>query len=274
MMTEDSGVYTYPSQDNGDLTLTVVEQVMDPITAAFYVHKDLVQVRGDWEAQDHIGPIKADERFGDVESWGAYVQTYHNSLCTLLTWNTAGLRAVLDYHEDSETAGRCKWLASMPFVKSGQWQAWAALANGQAVSQRTAVERLEDLAEDIIEPNQADVLAILRSLRANVTANAATELRPDGTTNVTWTKNQTVSGKAGEAELPSTITIGIPVLRGDKQATKVTVRIRASVDNEAHLTFRFTIINAERVLEFVYGERVDEARNLLGPDLPILRSAD
>ena len=254
----------------------------DPRTGALYVHADLLETQSAWQEEDHIGPIKATESFGDVESWCAYVERFGSlSAKPLLTWSSTGLRAVLDYHTVGYGPGRCQWLAFHPFFPSIQWRAWTGLANGRARSQKEAIEALEDLGADIVDPVAADLMQLLRTLRASVNTRAEATLREDGTTDVSFAKEQNVkSGSAGVVSTPAEIGILIPVLRGHvddkgKQVLyKLAVRVRVNVDDAAHLTFRFSIPLAERVLEEVYADRVAAAQALLGDDLRLLRAAD
>lgn len=286
---------TLPIENTDDTTapaVLIAATYKDPTTGALYVHQDLRLARADWEEEGHIPPAKSTERFGDVESWVQYVQRFaetaeedgETAREPLLTWNTSGLRAVLDYHQGFGDAGRCQWQAFHPFLPSAQWQAWMKLANGAAIGQKSTVEALEDLAEDIREPAPADLAALLRSLRASVNAKADTELRPDGTSSVAFSKDAQVrSGSgaaAGEVTLPAQIAIAIPVLKGHVDQSgaavlyRVAVRLRVSVDDQAHLAFRLSIPNAERVLETALLDRVAAAKQLLGESLPLLRGAD
>jgi len=273
--------HTTPAEDQTHEAASehlIVTPTFEAGDGALYVHKDLVKVREPWAEAEHIGPIDEAERFGDVESWAGYLGRFGKR--PLVTWNAEGLHAVLDYHSDDGSPNRCDWWADYPFVPSLEWEAWMQLASGAAVGHRKAVEFLEDHSPDILEPIATDLMGLLRSLRANVTANAQTELRPDGTTNVSFAENKTVSGGAGHVALPSEITIGIPVLKGhiDEAGAAVnyrlTVRLRASVDDGAHLSLRFSIPLAERVLEDVYAERIAKARELVSPDIAIWRAAD
>lgn len=259
----------------GDQTrLVVAPSWTNPVTGQSYVHYNLETVSPDWSVAEHIGPVKADESFGDVESWTEYLKRYGDSQSVFASWSSWGLAAVLDYHADSANPNRCQWKAAFPFIRSHEWRVWGAFASGAAVAQKAAIEKLEDLGEDIIEPTQADLLLILRSLRANATATAETTLREDGTASVSFSKDTSVaSNKAGGVELPPIIRIAIPVLDGDATKFEIKVRMRVSVDDNAHLTFRFSMVNAERVLETVYAERVAEAKELLGDDFPLLRAA-
>ena len=259
-------------------TIILAPSVQDPESGALWIHRDYMNVIEPYAAEQHVGPIKAEESFGDVESWVSYVQEYAADMGgRFLTWNAQALRAVMDYTDGNE-AGRNQWIARCPFTRSAEWEAWTRTATGQGIPHKKAIEFFEDHAEDITEPSPAELTNLLRLLRSNVTANATTELRPDGTTFVGF--NQDKSVKAGSVDLPPEFQIAIPVLRGhvdaDGKAVRyaLTVRLRASVGDDAHLALRLSIPAAERVLEEVFAERVQSAKELLGDEFKILRAAD
>lgn len=264
----------------GDQTrLVVAASYTDPITGMVYVHKDLEPALAPWQAEAHIPLAQVNEQFGDVPSWVDFVKRFvpapADDYPPFLTWNARGLHAILDFHEAIGTPDRCRWRATCPFVHSPEWRAWTRLASGIALKQRELVEQLEDLAEDIREPSAADLMTVLRSLRANVQATATTELRPDGTTSVAWSQDKTLTGgRAGELTLPAVLTIAVPVLKGDPQPYQLLVRLRATIDDSAHLAFRLSLVNAERVLEAVYADRVEQATAALGEGYQLLRGAD
>lgn len=244
-----------------------------------YVHQDLRQAVIPWAVEAHIGPIHANEKFGDVPSWAAYVTRYAGSEvhAPLLTWSEIGLRAVLDYHTQEMDAGRCQWTASHPFQKSIQWLAWEGLTRRGALNQKAAIEALEDLSDDIKEPSATDVVGILRKLRASVNAQAEAELQADGSMSVSFKKDSKVEG----VSLPPEIAIQIPVLKGHTEEKggktvpvlyRVPVRVRVSIDDSAHLTFRFSMPTADRILEDVYADRVAEAKTALGDGFTLLRA--
>lgn len=272
---------TKPVNDDDGQTaplLTVSEHYEAP-DGSTYVHQDLVRVVDAWAVEQHIGPINAHPKFGDVESWAEYVKTYApGDSAQLLQWSEAGLSAVLDYHNGDRTAGRCQWIAEHRFVFSPQWLAWASLANGQPRLQKQLVESLEDLAEDIVSPDQAALLSILRTLRTTASASGETVINPDGTTSVSWTKESTIKGKA---DIPASIGIVIPVLKGhyvtddgqERQRNyEIPIRLRLSVDDGAHVLFRLSMPTAERLLERVYADRVSAAREALGDGYSLLRA--
>jgi hypothetical protein len=237
------------------------------------------QIVAPWAVENHIPPINKTERFGDVESWVNYIQFYgqdHDHL----TWSERGLCAVLDYYGSDGEVNRCQWIAEHPFELTSQWKAWSALTNGNARGQRQLLEALEDLSEDIVAPDGATIVGILRTLRATVNATAATDLKEDGFTRVEFTKNTTI--QAGQVSLPPEIKIAVPVLKGHTEEKdgrlvpvlySLPVRIRVSVDDQAHLAFRLSMPTSERVLEAVYADRVAAAKRLLGTSYTLLRAA-
>ena len=261
--------------------LAIAPAWRDPSNGAVYVHRDLAPVTTAWADEEHIGPVLARESFGDVESWVKYVQRFAQAAPyePLLTWNGAGLSAVLDYHGSAEDPGRAQWTAAQPFIRSEEWRAWMQLADGHAKDQRVAIEALEDRGADIVDPPQADLMALLRSLRTTVNKSATTEIKPDGSARVEFYSDAGVSARGGTIDIPSTFQIAIPVLKGHVNATGqpikygLTVRIRTSPTDQAKLLLRFSIPDAERVLENVLADQVKAARELLGDGFTLLRSA-
>lgn len=268
----------------------------DPVTGATWVHKDLVKVAEAWEEEAHIGPVAEHVNVGDIESFAGYVQKYSglepeedgtegDSRETLITWNSARLLAVLDYH--TSTPGRCGWLVEHRFARSREWLAWTSLC-ASAVTQAQAVDKLEDLADGIIEPASADLMTIVRGLRANVKREAVSEFLENGDTKFSFTASTGVTSTARVADmttvtLPSQIRIRIPVLAGhmtekDGQQVPVVydldVKVRSAVDGEGHLTLRFAMPQAEKVLEEVIAERVASAKAALGEAFTVFRAAE
>jgi len=271
---------TLPSKDDNDYAVQIEASVRDAATGALWVHEDLVQVLKPWELEEHVSPVKTTECFGDVESWTHYVSRFSTApdFPPLVTWNAAGLTAVLDYHV-AEAPGRSQWLAKMPFVPAPEFAAWAQLADGRGRSQRVAIEALEDRGAEIVEPAAGELMAMLRTLRTTVNKSAQTELKPDGSTSVTYTDDKGISARGGTVDLPSEITIRVPILKGHVDDSgkpvvyELKVKLRASVGDDARLMLRFSIPNAERALEEVYADRVALARRLLGDGFDVLRAA-
>jgi hypothetical protein len=259
-----------------------------------YVHKDLVQSTNAWEIESHIKPFTADEKFGDVESWVSYVMRFSSAdFPPFLTWNADGLFAVLDYPVALDAPTRRQVRASCPFTRSVEWRAWRDFADGHQVEQAAAVEKLDDMAPDIVDPDPAKLGGLLRSLRKSVGMVSESSIRPDGTATVNFSKDTTVRANVKAeggptVDLPSSFRIAIPVLKGHTEVKtapdgKLTtepvryaldVKVRVADSQASHLVFRFSMPRAEQVLEAVFQDRIDQAKALLGPELPLLRAAD
>lgn len=279
---DERGIHTAPR-------LTIAPAWVDPSTGQTYIHRDMVSVEPDWNVKDRIAPINTTEQFGDVESWCLYVNEFGSKTNDpMLTWSEDGLLAILDYHVDLDEPGRCTWRARHSFERSHQWKRWMEFANGTPRSQKVMLEALENFAEDVQVPAAPVLLNILRTLRATSNAKAEVEIRPDGTSKATFTKDNAV--KSGEVDLPSEFRIRIPVLKGHTELKPVgegpeavllevpvlyelSVRVRVSVDDNAQLMFRLVVPNAVPTLEAVFADRVAAARRLLGEDKTLYRAA-
>lgn len=232
-----------------------------------------------WAVEGHVGPIKVQEQFGDIESWGAYVARYGVGDRLLLTWSAGGLKAVLDYHMNEDEPGRCAWQASHPFQTTRQWEIWKKLCQG-SLSQKALVEALEDNRLDISTPPMADLVGMIRKLRATADMAAESELGPNGETLMTFVKTTKTS-----LQLPESITINIPVLKGHTALDgngrpgpvhyTIDVRIRVDVLTDgpiARAAFRLSMPTAEQVLEAAVLDRVETARGLLPAGFDLLRA--
>jgi uncharacterized protein YfdQ (DUF2303 family) len=282
-----TGPDTRPEAEDGSNTgsdlprILVASHFVDPRSGAVYVHQDLEQVIAPWESEAHIPDPKSTESFGDVPSWADFVKHFGTAdsggqaAGVLLTWNNTGLKAVLDYHGDSETPGRAQWIATYPFPFSVEYRQWTELANGQPRQQRQVVEKLEDLGANIRVPTQGELLDLLRDLRGSVNAEMHTTWNEDGTTALSWDRKEAVrASKGGSATIPPTFSIEIPILKGEPTDWKLDVRVRVTLDDSAHLVFRLSIPNLENTVEKVFDERVSAAREALGDQFTLYRAAD
>ena len=278
------GEQTYPQGEeqlirNPAPRLSVPPAYLDHETHALWVHKDLVQVRNDYELEKYVHPADEEVELGDVMSWVDYVKRYGHAPTALLTWNENGLMAKLDYHSAPDESGlygpgRLKWEATYRFAFSPEFKAWAQLCNGNFMNQKDLVEALEDHTDDIQDPSSADLLLLIRSLRSNVTSTASSELREDGTSHVKFEKEGRVNGGSDEVAIPGTFTIAIPVLKGDAVRFAIKIRLRLIIpENSPKPAFRLSMVNLDRVKDAVYLERVNQARALLPEAFSILRIA-
>lgn len=269
--------------DRSEQALVLHGEVTGP-DGAHYIHKDYVKVTEAWAVEQHIGPVNVQERFGDIESWAEYVKRYSGDmeegadLETYITWNAGGLKAVLDYH--TTRAGRCGWRAEYPFQYTQEWRRWQALTTGP-IPQRKVVEALEEGFNDVVEPNAATLLDILRNLRGNVSAKASVSMRENGTSDVHFQRETNArGGAAGDVELPNQITIAVPIIRGhlndqgERVIYRFDVKLRAIVGDNGELGLTFTILGGEVAMEQVFGDILTLAKGHLGDSFTVYRAAD
>jgi hypothetical protein len=254
--------------------LTIDPQITAP-DGSFYVFDTAAggyrQVVAPWAVADHIGPVKADETFGDVESWAGYVLRFGGTAGggVLLTWSKARLKATLDYHGDDRSPDRAQWTATYPFERTREWVAWERLANGRQMAQRELIEALEDRADDVRVPEGGELLGLLKKLRATV--NMAMDATIDDNGNVSLKQEHSTSTSL---KLPPTITISIPILKGHTERDgqgiegpvryEIEVRIRVDVLDGGKVAFRLSWPKAEQALEDAIADRVNAAKALLG----------
>jgi hypothetical protein len=269
-------------QERAAAHIVIAPYYRDPENGAVYVHEALKQTIPAYQDQDrtraYVAPPHLTERFGDVASWAAYVRRFGRPETAFLGWNTAGLEAILDYHAaDAErTPGRLQWRAAHAFTIARELAAWQKIASGAAIAQAAFIEHLETLADTIINPGAADLIGIISTLRATVTAETKTEIRPNGTAKIEAVKDGKVIA-AGER--PAHILIRVAVLAGHMDDDGNTVRYDLDVrlrvtPTEKGADFRLAIPKLAATLEDAYADRVAAAAALLGDDFPILRVAD
>ena len=144
------------------------------------------------------------------------------------------------------------------------------------IPRRQMVELLEDGQDDIVEPKRAEILDIVRTLRVTSSSTGDTQIRSDGTTNITFNADTQIRGsKASEAQIPEYALIELPVIeghnndRGNPVRTEFRVSIRVDVDQERRTVFRLTIPDMDERLRVIYQDIADQAQKLIGDDLGI-----
>lgn len=258
--------------------LTIDPEITAP-DGSFYVfdgqsgYRKVVEAH---ESDTYIPPFRSEAKLGDIESWCAFVVQFSMpSVMPLLTWSQNGLKAVLDYGEMDAPARR-RAVAEHPFQTTRQWQAWQKIT-GQAHGQKALIEALEEHRQDVQDPDAAKMVELIRSLRANVNVAAESELGSNGNTKLSFSRQTTTS-----VELPPSLTIGIPVLKGhtapDANGVDGPVRyaievlIRVDVLDGGKLAFRLSMPNAEQALEDAVADRVRLAKSTLGEAYPLYRA--
>ena len=219
-----------------------------------------------YEDEAHIAPVRAQVQVGNLEAWAKYVSRYGDPATTFATYSEHGLSAVLDYHTP-DAPGRAQWVVYYEFNLSPQFQRWyTPIMLGQGIDHQTFVELLEDGMEAIVTPEAASVMDIVSMMRVTYKSTGDTEIRPNGTTAVTWNADTQIRGsKSGEVELPSHITIQANVLQGgdSDSVMRMQVRLRTNVDEDGQLSFRLSAPDLDEGLARIYEGLAHKAQSEL-----------
>lgn len=115
----------------------------------------------------------------------------------------------------------------LQLTHSAAWQAWTGL-NERMVSQTDFAEHLEDRTPDLVTPDAATMLELAQSFQATTGVRFESGSRlHDGQRRFTYM--ETIEGKAGQRgqlDIPTSISIQVPVWRGVDIAVPMTARFR------------------------------------------------
>lgn len=260
--TDDNTVHSAPH-------ILVPAAYEDKRTGVVYVHHDLDQALN-WRDPQYIGPPNVTQRFGDVRSWAAYVSKYGEVDTTLALWSTDFFSAALDYHQSEGLPGRCQWWALYKLEKAESWLHWTRLGDGRSRTPIEIITAIEERQDEVAEPSGAELIKILRILRASVTTDAETQINDDGTTEVKFARADRVAG--GEA-LPMWVKVATRVIDGEPGVVVLPLRLTVTVDDNARLRLSLKAIGVNDAFETQVQELVKQATTLLGAEYELFHGA-
>jgi len=166
----------------------------------------------------------------DRDSLVAYVNRFKSAATRLfaepgfLAGGQAKIVAVIDYHEASK-ADHGEHVATYAPRYSDQWQRWHK-ACAAPMKQAEFAEFIEEVRADIVEPNAANLLDIVRTFKASKRVEFdSVAYQPNGDVKLVYDERTEQKGSSGV--LPETMKLGIPVyFRGQPYAVPVLVRYR------------------------------------------------
>lgn len=183
-----------------------------------------VPLSGREDLPEPYSRIKARRTFHEAESWGRYVSRYRNEASLMLADIDKGkIAGVIDYHAaDKPACG--DHVAVLDLQPSEEWEAWNGL-EGELVEQGEFMMFLEQHAQDIIKPDQATMIELVRDFSAASSVNFTSAKRLDnGDRKFVYEDETKVKG---EIQVPERIMLDIPLYRGE-----------TSVRLEAHFRYR------------------------------------
>ena len=200
-------------------------------------------------------------------SFCEYVLEQKGGAARLYVPNQTSLIVVLDHHESAQETSYPGWgqhRATLNLTKSPEWLTWSG-ANGQKRSQRDFSQFIEDNADEIETPGGAELLDLVRSIRASQNLECTGAITDRGEQSVSGfvLETKTKAGAKGELELPGEIGILVSVYEGGT-ANTIQARLRFEIVN-AKLMLWFELVRVQRfeqkALEAVV-KSVEEATDL------------
>ncbi len=191
----------------------------------------------------------------DRDSFVAYVNRYKSEATRIfaepgfLAGGQARVVGVLDYHKP-QTADYGKHTATYSPRYSDQWQRWQR-ACAQTMKQAEFAEFIEEVRADIVDPDAAKLLDIVRTFKASKKVEFDSVVyQPNGDVKLTYDERTEQKGTSGS--LPEQMKIGIPVyFRGSAYAVNVLVRYK--VANGA-VAFALKIDRGDLIEDTAFGE--------------------
>ena len=157
-------------------------------------------------------------------------------------------QATFDYH-NKDAPAHCDHTATLKLKHSKEWQTWLA-ANEKQFKQTDFAEFIEQNLPDIHEPIGAELLEVVRTLKANKKLAFKSGVTLSNG-QVQFEYNETIDGQAGpkgELRIPEQFVLGLRVFHGE-EPYRVTALLRWRIQDGGALTFFFSILRPERIIE-------------------------
>lgn len=215
----------------------------------------------------------ADTRVGQVtvESLDSLVdyivrhETGESAIFASSTQNT--IAAVLDWHPSGDTdyGGLARHQAILPFHFSEPWKAWMGI-NGKAMGQKALAEFIEEYLNDIVAPEPAAVLETVLTLSGKKSANYKNATRlANGDVSLVWEETtEAKAGQSGQLQVPSEITLRLPVYAGCEEQTTYDIRTMFRYNiADGVLTFQIKMLGIERIREMAFKSIFDSLEKII-----------
>ena len=233
-------------------------------TGQFAVIPEGFKVQSLEQFQDQPNRTRADHRFVDVSSLGAYLACFADS-STLISadYEGAKISAVIDGDKPGEASHK-EHKARFEAQHSDTLKAWLKIA-GKPLSQVDFGLFLEDRAVDVIQPEAASIMDMVMTFDATKKVSFKSSQRlHDGQRQFQYIEENEARGAV---TLPDHFIILAPVYRGmEPQRVKFMVRYRIE---EGRLRFQVDMHDRDRVLREAFDRCVDALRTDLPEGMPI-----
>lgn len=161
------------------------------------------------------------------------------------------LRALIDYHEDSQKPQWADHSANYTAKLSRQLEAWSN-KNGQGLDQALFADFIEERVLDVSQPSGAELLELATNLQVITKATFGSVIKlPSGEFDLRYSEEQQ---QQGSVKVPEKIVLGIPLYHNGP-AYQLTVRLRYRV-RDGKVVFSYKIVDLDLALEHAYNEIV------------------
>lgn len=174
--------------------------------------------------------------------------------------------AIINYHGTLPSFGDFRTAYQPEF--SSEWKRWLA-ANKKGMDHGAFLEFLEENQEQVIEPQGAALLELIKSLEGTAAAKFESALNlHNGSTRLSYVEDVKVRGnvdaatREGTLEVPATLGLGIAPFEFG-QPYKLTARLRYRVQGK-QLTFAYDIVEPHRIIADAVRGICDKIKELTG----------
>ena len=212
---------------------------------------------------EHVAPvepplprIREKITLHDRDSFIAYVNRFKGGATQVfaqpgfLAGGAAVVEAVMDYHAPATTPDRCAHVAIYQPRYSEQWVRWVAACKAP-MKQAQFAEFIEECRADIVEPEAAKLLDIVRAFKASKRVEFDSVVyQSNGDVKLGYDDRTQQTGSSGA--LPEVMKLGIPVyFRGQSYAVPVFVRYRVG---EGAVQFQLKMDRADVIEDAAFNE--------------------
>lgn len=156
------------------------------------------------------------------------------------------LEAVIDFGTDGEPTRDEHRIEFAP-RQDPEWQAWASL-HGKPIDQIAFADFIEEHLDSVIEPDGADLLDIVQTIKGHRGIQFKTAFRlHDGQTKIAYDETLSTQGGSGEMTIPNTLTIRTPIFR-EEDPVEFTAYLRYRIGDGGAIQFTIKIQKKDEIV--------------------------
>ena len=199
--------------------------------------------------------IKQDVTLDTAEDFIDYLreEAARDDVRIFYTQATNRFRAVLDWHDHEPNW--CQYTATYTMPHSPEWTTWTA-HNGKGKKQTDFAEFVESNLPDIVEPDGAKLLDMVKTMQAKKDVQFESSVRLDNGA-VQFRYHEDIRGTVtqGAIDIPTEFAIGIaPFIAAPP--FRIQARLRWRISEQKQLVLWYDLVRPHKVLETVTDELI------------------